>query len=154
MALRYSTGLRNAMLDSTGLRAAMANGVIRIYSGAQPATADSPVQGTLLVTITKDGGAFAHGSATNGLNFDAAAAAAISKAAAEAWQGLGLANGTMGWFRFSANPSDGGGSSPTLARIDGSCAKVGGDLEVSSTAVVTGQPNTIDAFTISMDPQA
>lgn len=153
MALRFSTGLRNKMLDSTGMRAALANGVIRIYSGAQPVNADAAVTGTLLVTITKNSGSFTHGTATNGINFDAPVSAVLSKAAAEVWSGVGVANGTMGWFRFSGNPLDDGSSSASLARIDGSIAKVGGDMEVNSTTVVIAQPNTVDQFDLSMDPQ-
>ncbi len=153
MALRYSTGLRNKLLNDTGIRSALANGVIRIYSGAQPVNANAAVTGTLLLTITKSSGAFTHGSATNGINFDAPVDAVLSKAAAEVWSGVGVAGGTMGWFRFSGNPLDDGSSSTTLARIDGSIAKVGGDLEVNSTTVVTGQPNTVDQFDLSMDPQ-
>ena len=103
--------------------------------------------------MAEDSGAFTHGTATNGINFDAPVSAVLSKAAAEVWSGLGVAAGTIGWFRFSGNPLDDGSSSTTLARIDGSCAKVGGDLEVSSTTVVIGQPNTIDGFELSMDAQ-
>lgn len=151
MALRFSTGLANAMLDSTGLRAAMNDGVIRIYTGAQPLSADDAVQGTLLMEVTVDGGTFVHGSPTNGLALDAAADKAISKAAAETWRGTGLANGTAGWFRFCANPVDSGGSSTTLARIDGTCAKTGGDMVMSSVTIVIGQPNTVDTFTITQN---
>lgn len=153
MSLRFSTGLRNAMLGSTGLKAAMANGVIRIYSGAQPANADSAVQGTLLAEITVDGGAFSHGSPTNGLNFDDPANALLQKAAAETWRGVGLANGSAGWFRFCANPADAGGASTTLARIDGSVAKTGGDLSVSNTNVETSVPITVDVCNIAQDAQ-
>ena len=149
MALRFSTGLANAMLDSTGMRAKMANGIIYVYTGAQPTSADDAIQGTLLMKITKSSGAFVHGTATNGLNLDAAAAKVISKAAAETWSGVGLANGTAGWFRFCANPTDSGALSTTLARIDGTCAKTGGDCIMSSTSIVIGQPNTIDVFQIT-----
>lgn len=153
MSLRFSTGLRNAALDSQGIRAALANGVIRIYSGAQPASANNAVQGTLLMEITVDGGAFNHGSPANGLNFDAAVSALLAKAAAETWRGTGLADGLAGWFRFSGNALDDGSASTTLPRIDGTVAKTGGDLAVSNPNIVTGAPNTVDTFQISMDEQ-
>lgn len=70
MTIRASTGLKNAMLGEVGLKAALADGVIRVYSGAQPAAADNAVTGTLLMEITVDAGAFSHGSATNGLEWD------------------------------------------------------------------------------------
>jgi hypothetical protein len=52
MALRYSTAARNFMAGLGGLKQAFQNGRIEIYSGAQPATADAAVTGTLLCTIT------------------------------------------------------------------------------------------------------
>ena len=150
MAVRFSTGLRNAMLGSTGLDAALTNGVIYIYSGAQPATADSAIAGVLLGKVTVDAGAFAHGSPTNGLNFDSPVAGVIAKAAAENWQFNGVADGTAGWFRFAGNPNDDGTSSTTLSRIDGSIAKTGGDMTLSNTAIVTAAPNTVDVFQLTM----
>ena len=149
MAFRFSTGLRNGMLNATGLKEAMTNGVLRIYTGAQPATADTAASGSLLLEVTVNAGAFAHGSPTNGLNFDAPSSGIISKAVAEVWRGNGLTDGTAGWFRFCANPVDAGGSSTTLARIDGTCAKTGGDAILSTTAIVTGAPVTVDEFQIT-----
>lgn len=150
MALRFSSGLRDAMLDSTGLRGALANGTIYIYSGAQPATADSAAPGTLLGQVTVDAGAFTHGVATNGLNFDAAVGGLITKAAGENWRFDGITGGTAGWFRFAGNPLDDGTSSTTLARIDGSIAKTGGDLSLSNITVTAAAPNTIDVFQLNM----
>jgi hypothetical protein len=149
--LRFSTGLRNGILDATGIKEAMTDGVLRLYSGAQPASADTAVAGTLLLEVTVDGGAFAHGSAANGLEFDAPVSGVLSKAAAENWTGSGLADGVAGWFRFCANPVDTGGASTTLARIDGSVGKSSADLNLSNTTIATGVPSTIDVFNISMD---
>ena len=52
MALKYSTGARQFMAAHGSLRDMFQNGKIEIYSGAQPATADAAVTGTLLCTIT------------------------------------------------------------------------------------------------------
>lgn len=57
MALRYSKGLRNFLLEGGSLKRAFAGGSILIYTGSQPAAADGAVSGTLLVTITKSSGA-------------------------------------------------------------------------------------------------
>lgn len=57
MALRYSKGLRNFLLEGGSLKRAFAGGSILIYTGSQPTTADDAVAGTLLVTITKSSGA-------------------------------------------------------------------------------------------------
>lgn len=53
MALRYSTGAVQVMASRGSYRDAFQNGKIEIYSGAQPATPDAAVTGTLLCTITE-----------------------------------------------------------------------------------------------------
>ncbi|HBF44016.1 MAG TPA: hypothetical protein DDW42_10405 [Desulfobacteraceae bacterium] len=126
------------------------DGVLRIYSGTQPSDADQAVAGTLLLEITESAGAFAAGEFANGLEFGAAAAGAISKAAAETWQDTGISSGTAGWFRLCANPTDAGASSTTLPRIDGSIGSSGADLNMSSTTIVVGSTYTIDTFTLTM----
>lgn len=56
MALRLSTALRNILNRDGSLKRALHGGVIEIYSGSQPASADSAVAGTLLATITDASG--------------------------------------------------------------------------------------------------
>ena len=150
MTVRFSSGLRDAMLNSTGLKGAFTNGVLEIYSGVQPASADDAVQGTLLLTITESGGAFTPGSPTNGLNFDTALEGVIAKAAAETWSGSGVATGLAGWARLKGNAVDAGGASTTLPRIDLAIAQSGGDLNLSNTSIVTGAPNSVGVFQITM----
>lgn len=57
MSLRYSTALRNFMAAVGSYKDAFQNGKIEIYTGAQPASADAAVTGTLLCTITSSSGA-------------------------------------------------------------------------------------------------
>ncbi len=148
--LILSTGLRNAMLGTSGFKTALAAGILYIYDGAQPASADAAVTGTLLAKITVGSGAFAFGSATNGLDFDSPADGVIEKAAAETWSGVGLADGTAGWFRLMGNVSDAGGTSTTLARLDGSVGTSGADLNLGSVAIRTGATVTIDVFQFTL----
>jgi phage tail sheath gpL-like len=61
MALRLSTGLRNRLMNGRSLRKCLCDGIIRIYSGSQPASADDAATGTLLVSITLGSGAFTEG---------------------------------------------------------------------------------------------
>ena len=129
------------------------DGVLRIYSGSQRSTADDAVSGTLLLEISVDAGTFAHGAFANGLEFGAAASGAISKCAAETWQGTGLAAGTAGWFRLCANPTDDGSSSTTLSRIDGTVGTSGADLNMTNTTITAGATYTIDAFTLTLPYQ-
>lgn len=56
MALRFSKGLRNFLQEGGSMKQAFANGVLKIYSGSQPADADSATSGTLLATITAASG--------------------------------------------------------------------------------------------------
>lgn len=150
MTIKFSTGLRNGMLNATGLTEALDNGIIHIYSGSQPTSPDDAVQGTLLGKVTVDAGAWTAGSATNGLGFGAPVNGTLSKAAAEAWQFNGITDGNSGWFRFMGNAADSLGSSTTLPRIDGSIATYGSDLNLSNVAITTGAPNTIDVFQLTM----
>ena len=57
MTLRLSTALRNAILNGGSVKDALQGGKILIYSGSQPATADTAPSGTLLCTITDNSGA-------------------------------------------------------------------------------------------------
>lgn len=58
MALKVSTGLANRISDRAAYRTAVTGGRLQIYSGSQPADADSASNGTLLATITQNGGVF------------------------------------------------------------------------------------------------
>ncbi len=58
MTLRLSTKLCNNLAGPTGFAATFANGVIDVYTGTQPSSADSAATGTLLGTITQASGAW------------------------------------------------------------------------------------------------
>lgn len=152
MTIKLSTGLRTAMAGDTGFGATFGEGVIHIYSGSQPVSADSPVTGTLLGIVTSDGLPFAFGSATNALAFDAADAGSISKST-DLWKFTGIANGTAGWFRLMGNASDALGSSLSSPRLDGSIGTSNADLNLSNISVVVGVPATIDVFTFTIPAQ-
>ena len=129
------------------------NGCLWIYSGSQPADADTAASGTQLVKITESSGAFTHAAEANGLEFGDYSSGTISKCADETWSGVGLADGTAGWFRLVANPTDALGASTTLPRIDGSIGTSGANLNMSSTTIVTGATYTIDTFTLTLPEQ-
>jgi hypothetical protein len=56
MAIRQSTGLRNYLNNYGSYKTAFTGGKLLIYSGSQPATADTAASGTLLVTISLGSG--------------------------------------------------------------------------------------------------
>jgi hypothetical protein len=126
------------------------DGVIRIYSGSAPSTADASVTGTLLVEISVSSGTFAHGTAANGLEFGAAASGVIAKASGETWSGSAAASGTAGYFRLLGNPADSGALDTALPRIQGSIGTSGADLNMTSTSITSGATYTIDTFQLTL----
>ena len=135
------------MLGEVGLKAALADGVIRVYSGAQPAAADNAVTGTLLMEITVDAGAFSHGSATNGLEVGHPGKwpnqQAFWRYVERSWNCCRRS----WWARYCANPLDDGTASTSLARVDMSVGKGSGDLQLSNVNVAVGAPITVDVAT-------
>jgi hypothetical protein len=138
------------------LRDVMRNCVCRAYSGSQPATADTAVgTATLLVEYSEDGGTFAHGSAANGLNFDASASGVISfPASTETAKGTGIAAGTIGWMRICGNPTDNGLVSTTLPRIDMAVSSSSGSDAEGATAIEVGKNYYLNTSTITFPYQA
>lgn len=58
MALRRSTGLINELARGFGVRELLRDGRVYVYSGSQPASADTAPSGTLLCTFTLLGGTY------------------------------------------------------------------------------------------------
>ena len=133
------------------LKDIMKDGVIRIYSGAQPADPDTAVSGTLLLEVSVDAGAFVAGAFGNALELeDDPTAGEIEKASGETWQDTGIAAGVAGYFRYVANATDAGGASTSLPRIDGSVGTSGADLNMSNTTIAIGATYTIDSFKLTL----
>lgn len=151
MAERLSTGFVNARNITGSLVSMMANSVIHIYSGTQPADADSVETGTLLMKLTLSSGAFVPGVGTNGLNMGVSTGGVLEKAAAETWSGLGLtAAGTgtaAGWFRWYANDVTTGASTVAI-RMDGAIGTTTAyEMRMSNTIIVDGNPTVVSTFT-------
>jgi hypothetical protein len=143
MSFKTSTGLRGRMLDTNSLDAVMNLGFIKIYSGAEPATADAAVTGTLLCTVSVN-------STGTGVNFDTAASGAtLSKAPAEVWSGVNAATGTATHYRHVAVGDD-GTLSTTQARIQGTVGTSGAELNLSSVSLTSGATQTIDYYSVTL----
>lgn len=121
-------------------------GVLCIYTGSQPASADVAPTGTKLLEITESSGAFVAGAVGNGLSWDAPVAGVLGKDST-VWSDAGLASGTAGWFRFYANDFDTGSDSLCF---DGAVGTSGAELNLSSTAIVLAATTTIDEFEITL----
>ena len=139
---KISTGLRNAMLDTSTLRAALSGGSIKIYSGAVPATADDAVTGTLLCTITNN-------STSTGITMGAATGGVIAKTSSEVWSGVNAATGTASYYRH-VGAADTGASSTTEPRVQGLIATSGAQLNLTSTSLTSGATQTLDFYSITL----
>ena len=131
MAVRISTAARNAAADAI---AALADGgVLRIYTGTQPAGPDTAPSGDLLAEFTLADPAFA-----------AAVAGAADLDTTPAVTATGLDDGTAGWFRIC--------DADEAGVLDGSVTATGdgGDLTMNTTTISTGVSVTITAGSITM----
>ena len=145
MALKLSTGLRNKILDNGSLKALLAGGLIKIYSGTPPAAADDAIGGgnTLLCTVSLN-------STGTGINFDTNAAnGTLSKAPGEVWSGVNANTGTASFYRHVA-AGDTSGSSATEARLQGLVGTSGAELNLSSVALVAAATQTIDYYSVTL----
>jgi hypothetical protein len=145
MALKFSTGFRDALLDTNDLKTLFDGGFIKVYSGTVPANADAARSGAtelVMYTVDDDG--------TTGLDLDTAAASgAIAKAPAQTWSGTAGASGTATFWRYEQT-GDTGNASTTELRIQGTIGGAGADLFVSSTTFSSATLYTIDFFSLSI----
>ena len=143
MAIKNSTGLRNAMLATGSAKAALDGGRINIYAGAAPATADDAVGGaTLLCAITLNG-------TGTGILFDTAAVnGVLAKKPSETWSGAIASTGTAAWYRHVAAADD-GTLSTTAPRLQGTVALIGADLNIDPN-FISGQTKVIEHYVIAL----
>lgn len=143
MAIKTSTGLRNAMLATGSAKAALDGGRINIYAGAAPASADDAIGGaTLLCAITLN-------STGTGIMFDTAAVnGVLAKKPSETWSGAIAATGTAAWYRHVAAADD-GTLSTTAPRLQGTVALIGADLNIDPN-FISGQTKAIEHYVIAL----
>jgi len=143
--LKASTGLRTKLLDTGSLKSILDGGVINIYSGPVPATADAALDpsNTRLCTVTV-------GSGATGLSFDDAAAdGVLAKPALTVLSGVDAASSTASFYRHVAAGDD-GTASTAQARLQGGIATFGAELNLTSTALVSGATQTIDFYSVAV----
>lgn len=133
MTLKIAIATKNAMLDvvNTRINAGAGPGTIKLYSGTQPATADTALSGnTLLATLSLTDPAF-----------DAATGGTIALDADPDLSATAVGTGTATFAR--AADSDGN------TVFDGSVNTTAADFTIASTAITTGQTVTVTTGTIS-----
>lgn len=132
------------------LREALKDGVMVIFAGDQPNSADADESAyTPIVQITRASGSFTAGDGQNGINFDPVTGGTLSKKASEVWSGTNGSSGTAGWFRIYSNDKV-TGSSTTAKRLDGAIATSGAELNMSSTSLANGATTSLDSFEITL----
>ena len=125
MATRTSLTSRNASLTAMATR--LNSGILRIYTGSQPATPETAASGTLLAECTLNA---TSGTVTNGV-FTAGAITQDSSA---------NNSGTAGWFRvFQSNG--------TTVEFDG---LAGAELTMANYNIVAGGTVSITALTYTL----
>ena len=145
MSVQLSTGFVAAILGPSTFDGLFQDGVMELYSGPQPTTADLAPSGALLGRITRDGGAFTPGSPTNGLRFQRGGRYAL-KDPAHTWQLKGSGTGTVGWFRLLGNAADSGLNSTSAIRVDGAVGLEGAvtDTQLFLPTLALNPSTTID----------
>jgi hypothetical protein len=140
MAIRINTASRNAAADAV---AALVNGgsgagVLRIYTGSQPATPATAPSGTLLAEFTLSDPAFAAASGGS-------AALDVTPALTDD----GLAAGTAGWFRICDSTE---AAAAGLGVLDGSVTATGGggDMTLNTVTISVGVSVEITSGSITM----
>jgi len=131
MAFQFSDASVNAALDA--IETAIGTGaILKIRSGAAPATVATAASGTVLATLT--------------LPSDwLAAAASRSKAKLGTWEDASAdAAGTAAHFEITA-------SNGTTRHIQGTVTATGGggDMTLDNVSIASGQTVTITAFTLN-----
>lgn len=132
MTIRVAVAARNAALDTIVDRvdAGGAAGTIKIYTGAQPANADTAATGTLLATLTCALPAF-----------DPAATGAVALDADPDLTTTATAAGTAGWARVA----DSNGATV----FDGSVGTSGTDFIINATAITLNQVINLTTGTLT-----
>lgn len=137
MTIRLSTGLRNELLKPAGssFGDVMADFYVDLYSGSQPASADTAPTGTLLITYSLNGLGAAGGT------WGSAAAGKVSRTTSEVLMGTAAATGTAGWGRIRLD-GDLGTTNTTDNRVSFSVGTANADLNLASTSFTSGE--TVD----------
>lgn len=131
MAAQFSVAVRNARADAIETTIG-ASAVLKIRTGAVPASCATADSGTVLATVA--------------LPADwMAAASGGSKAKSGTWQDASAdAAGTAGHFRIYATDGTTCGIQGTITATGG-----GGDMTLDNTSLASGQTFTVTGFTIN-----
>lgn len=137
---KFSTGLRNKLLDTNPFKTIFNLGFVEVWSGTPPADADQSTAGCTLLCR------YSNNNTATGLTFaSTAAGGAITKNLSETWSKAAAGTGSATFWRLVA-PGDTQALSTTEPRIQGTIGLAGADLNVGSLSYVATTVYTLDAF--------
>lgn len=143
-----STALRNHLLATGALDDGLNGGVIRMYTGTIPTSADASLGTAVLkctISLNKTGA---------GINFEAAPVSGVlAKSSSETWLGEVVAAGDYSFYRFSSLTDD-GSESTTEKRLQGTIGVLNADLLVGDIALAVGQEQRVDSYYVGMPVSA
>lgn len=146
MSFKFSTGLRKQICFTGSLKTILDGGVIRLYGGAIPSSADAALGGATLLCEIKAG--------ADTISFEPVGnSPTLTKNLSEVWQGDVITSGTPSFFRL-VKESDTGTLSGSEVRVQGTVGGPAEDLVISNPALVQGAPQRIEYFAISILEQA
>ena len=142
MTIRLSTGAKTSILSTATFQSTFNLCFADVYTGSQPASADTAPTGTLL-------GTYSVNHAGTGMTWATAVAGVINKTGAENWQMQASASGAAGWIRFRLT-GDLGTTNTTDKRMDMSIASSGGDITLGDTTITSGEIYAITSIPLDM----
>lgn len=121
MAIRIVSAVRSSMMNviESALDAGAGAATLEVYTGPQPADADTAASGTLLVTLTLNDPAGTQSGGVITIDVDPAISATA------------VATGTAGWARMK--------DSTGATVLDGSVGTSSADFIIDSTSITSGQ---------------
>jgi hypothetical protein len=130
MAHQFSVAVNNAKLDAVETTIGTAP-LLKLYTGAPPATPATAASGTLLCSQALPSDWLAN-------------AASASKAKAGTWSGTFSAAGTVGHFRITDSAGTTVGMQGTVTATGG-----GGDMTIDNAVAANGQAWSVSSFTMA-----
>ena len=152
MTLQVSTGFKRALLANWP--AIFDRGVIGIYNGVRPPTADDAATGSLLGIVTQHGNYWAPGDDANGLFYQSTGPWVMQRPGAD-WVARITRNGTATWFRVVGKAQDLGEINYDLPRVDGDISDdpdSGAELILPVVTLMAGDYVPIDMFLYTIPP--
>lgn len=151
MAIRMSSALKAEWLGgSSSLREILNFGIIDLYTGQQPASADLAPTGTHIGRVTAAGATFNPGSPTGGLTMVyVPLIGELMKNPSQTWTITPLESGTVGWWRFKGNAPDSNTESTQFVRLDGEAGSPYNELYLFDLGLVVGQLKELELFQLN-----